>query len=54
VDSESVRWGGVLGLGVLIGKRVTGDLRYNWTFNEISDQLSSKPRTILLLAGLSF
>jgi len=54
VDSKSVRWGGVLGLGVLIGKRVTGDLRYNWTFNEISDQLSSKPRTILLLAGLSF
>ena len=54
VDSESVRWGGVLGLGVLIGKRVTGELRYNWTFNEISDQLSSKPRTILLLAGLSF
>ena len=54
VDSESVRWGGVLGLGVLIGKRITGDVRYNWTFNEISDQLSSKPRTILLLAGLSF
>ena len=54
VDSESVRWGGVVGLGVLIGKRITGDLRYNWTFNEISDQFSSKPRTILLLAGIQF
>lgn len=54
VDTQSVRWGGVLGLGVLIGNRITGDLRYNWTFNEISDQLSSKPRTILLLAGVSF
>ena len=54
VDSESVRWGGVLGLGVLIGNRITGDLRYNWTFNDISDEFSSKPRTILLLAGLQF
>ena len=54
IDSISVRWGGVLGLGVLIGQRITGDLRYNWTFNDISDQFSSKPRTILLLAGVSF
>jgi hypothetical protein len=54
VDSKDVRWGAVLGLGVLIGKRVTGEIRYNWTFNEISDQLASKPRTILLLGGLSF
>jgi len=54
VDSESVRWGAVLGLGARVGDLVTLEARYNWTFNEISDQLSSKPRTILLLAGLQF
>jgi hypothetical protein len=54
VDSESFRWGGVLGLGARLGGLVTFEARYNWTFNEISDELSSKPRTILLLLGLDF
>lgn len=54
VDTESVRWGGVLGLGVRFGQRITTEVRYNWTFNEISDDFNSKPRTILLLAGLEF
>jgi outer membrane protein with beta-barrel domain len=54
VDTESLRWGGVVGLGVGLGQRFTGELRYNWTFNNISDALDSKPRTILLLAGFHF
>lgn len=54
VDSESLRWGGVLGLGGRFGQRFTGEIRYNWTFTEISGLIDSKPRTILLLAGLSF
>ena len=33
---------------------VTLEARYNWTFNEISEELGSKPRTILLLLGLDF
>jgi hypothetical protein len=54
VDTESLRWGGVVGLGLHFGQRFSGELRYNWTFNEISDQFGSKPRTILLLAGFHF
>jgi hypothetical protein len=54
VDTESLRWGGVLGLGVLFGQRFTGELRYNGTWSEISELSDVKPRTILLLAGLSF
>jgi hypothetical protein len=54
VDTESLRWGGVVGLGVRFGQRITTEVRYNWTFNEISDDFNSKPRTILLLAGLEF
>jgi hypothetical protein len=54
VDTESFRWGAVLGLGARLGGLVTLEARYNWTFNEISDELGSKPRTILLLLGLDF
>jgi hypothetical protein len=54
VETESLRWGAVLGLGGVFGQRFTGELRYNWTFSEISDDVSSKPRTILLLAGFRF
>ena len=52
VDTNDFRWGAVLGLGVRLGGLVTLEGRYNWTFNDISDQIASKPRTILLLAGL--
>lgn len=54
VDTESMRWGGVLGLGVLFGQRFTGELRYNGTWSEISKGSDAKPRTILLLAGIAF
>jgi hypothetical protein len=54
VDTESFRWGGVVGLGVRFAKRFTGELRYNWTLTDISKVVDSKPRTILLLAGLTF
>ena len=54
VDTESMRWGGVVGAGVNLGKKFTGELRYNWTWTDISNDFSSKPRTILLLAGFKF
>ena len=54
VDSESLRWGGVVGLGVRFAKRLMAELRYNWTFSDISGPVSLKPRAILLLAGFEF
>ena len=54
VDTESLRWGGVIGLGVRFGQRFSGELRYNSTWSEISELSNAKPRTILLLAGFSF
>lgn len=54
VDTESLRWGGVIGLGARFGQRFTGELRYNGTWSEISQGSDAKPRTILLLAGLAF
>ena len=54
VDTESLRWGGVIGLGVRFGQRFSGELRYNSTWSEISELSNAKPRTILLLAGLAF
>ena len=53
VDTESLRWGGVLGAGLNFGK-FTGELRYNGTWSDISDVSSAKPRTILLLGGFKF
>jgi len=54
VDTESLRWGGVLGLGVRFAQRFSGELRYNGTWSEISKASNAKPRTILLLAGMNF
>jgi hypothetical protein len=54
VDTESLRWGGVLGGGVHLGQRFTAELRYNFTLTEISELVDSKPRTILLLGGFKF
>ena len=54
VDTESLRWGGVVGLGARFAERFTAELRYNFTLTEISDLTETKPRTILLLAGLRF
>jgi outer membrane protein with beta-barrel domain len=54
VDTESLRWGGVLGLGVRFAQKFSGELRYNGTWSEISKGSDAKPRTILLLAGFSF
>ena len=53
VDTNSLRWGGVLGAGLNFGK-ITAELRYNGTWSDISDVSSAKPRTILLLAGWKF
>lgn len=54
VDTESLRWGGVLGLGVRFAQRFSGELRYNGTWSEISQGSDAKPRTILLLVGMVF
>jgi len=54
VDTKSFRWGAVGGVGIRLGKVVSGEGRYNWTLSEISDDIGSKPRTILLLAGIHF
>jgi hypothetical protein len=51
VDTESLRWGFAAGAGVRLGGySIEG--RYGWTLTEISDNIRSKPRTILLLIGL--
>ena len=54
IDSNEFRWGAVGGLGIRFGGRVSLEGRYNWTISELSDQIASKPRTILLLVGLDF
>ena len=54
VDTESMRWGGVIGAGVRFAQRFTGELRYNWTWSDISNQVASKPKAILLLGGIVF
>jgi len=54
VNSESVRWGAVAGLGFRVFELVTLEGRYNWTFSELSEELSAEPRTILVLLGLDF
>jgi hypothetical protein len=54
VDTESFRWGAVLGVGVRFAQRLTGELRYNWTLTDVSELVDSKPRTLLLLAGIEF
>jgi hypothetical protein len=54
VDTSSFRWGAVGGVGIRLGKVFSVEGRYNWTLSEISDDITSKPRTILLLAGIHF
>lgn len=54
VDTNSLRWGFTGGAGVKLGGAFSIEGRYGWTLDEISDDLGAKPRTIKLLAGLSF
>jgi hypothetical protein len=52
VESESLRWGFAAGAGIQLGGALTVEARYGFTLSEISDDIRSKPRTILLLLGL--
>ena len=52
VDTESLRWGFMAGAGVHLAS-LTVEGRYGYTLSEISDNIKSKPRTILLLVGFS-
>jgi hypothetical protein len=52
VDTESLRWGFMAGAGVRLGGGLSVEARYGYTLSEISDNIKSKPRTILLLIGL--
>ena len=54
VDTESFRWGAVAGLGIRFGGSLSLEGRYNWTLDEVTNDVGAKPRTILLLAGFSF
>jgi hypothetical protein len=40
------------GAGVRLGGGLSVEARYGYTLSEISDNIKSKPRTILLLIGL--
>jgi opacity protein-like surface antigen len=53
-DTKSFRWGAVAGAGILLGGSLSIEGRYNWTLTEISDNVKSKPRTLLVLAGIHF
>jgi hypothetical protein len=51
VDTKTLRWGFAAGAGVYLGGfSVEG--RYDWTLTSLSDDIHSKPRTIMLLVGL--
>jgi hypothetical protein len=52
VDTESLRWGFMAGAGVRRGGGLSVEARYGYTLSEISDNIKSKPRAILLLIGL--
>jgi len=54
VDTSSFRWGAVGGVGIRLAKVISIEGRYNWTLSEISSDINSKPRTILLLVGFHF
>lgn len=54
VDTNSLRWGFTAGAGVRLGGTFSVEGRYGWTLDEISDDTGAKPRTIAILAGLSF
>lgn len=52
IDTNSMRWGFTGGVGLRLGGALTVEGRYGYTLSEISDDVQSKPRTIMLLAGL--
>ena len=54
VDTKSLRWGFAAGAGIRLAKTLSIEGRYNYTLSEISDDIKSKPRTILILAGIHF
>ena len=54
VDTNSLRWGFTGGVGVRLGGMFLVEGRYGWTLTEISDDVTSKPRVIKLLAGITF
>jgi len=51
VDTNSLRWGFVVGAGAHVGG-LTVEGRYDWTLSNLADDIHSKPRTIMLLVGL--
>jgi len=54
VDTKSLRWGAVGGVGVRLARFLSIEGRYNWTLQELSDDIRSKPNTISVMAGLHF
>lgn len=53
VNTTSLRWGAVAGAGLRLGSSLSIEGRYNWTLSELGDNIASKPRAILLLAGFT-
>lgn len=54
VDNNSFRWGFNAGAGIRLAKAISIEGRYNWGLTEISDNINSKPRTLLILVGIHF
>lgn len=54
VNTDSFRWGAVAGIGFEVLRVFSIEGRYNWTLDEISSDIGSKPKTILVLAGFGF
>jgi hypothetical protein len=52
VDTKSLRWGATVGAGIRFGT-LSLEGRYGYTLSELSDDIKSKPRTIMLLVGLN-
>ena len=52
VDTNSLRWGFTAGAGIRLGGALSVEGRYGYTLSEISDNIKSKPRTIMLLLGI--
>ncbi|HEX5633979.1 MAG TPA: porin family protein [Gemmatimonadales bacterium] len=54
VDTNSFRWGAVLGGGIRFARAISAEIRYDWTLSELSDDIDTKPRTLLILLGIHF
>ncbi|MEJ2203133.1 MAG: porin family protein [Gemmatimonadota bacterium] len=54
VDTKSLRWGAVGGVGIRLARFLSIEGRYNWTLQEISDDIRSKPNAISVMAGIHF